>query len=177
MSLEYTRAPASVRLPTASNIFIFQTALPIKAKFCSQPSFVKKRKLLCGLMSHMTKIATKSIKGKTFRNRRTQCADSQETCSIGDSEPLFVEMFFHGYERNGCQLIRYLISSMIGEHGIKSYKHSICRFQDRNLVTKLLGKNNLTSIMPVHTVCTFRKPICMCMLVLIELDCFAMRHG
>ena len=34
---------------------------------------MKKRKLLCGLMSHMTKMATKSIKGKTFRNRRTQC--------------------------------------------------------------------------------------------------------
>ena len=28
---------------------------------------MKKRKLLCGLMSHMTKMATKSIKGKNFR--------------------------------------------------------------------------------------------------------------
>ena len=84
---------------------------------------MKKRKLLCGLMSHMTKMATKSIKGKTFQNRRTQWVDSQETCSIGDSEPLFVEMLFHGYERNGCQLIRYFISFMIGKHGIKSYKN------------------------------------------------------
>ena len=84
VSLEYTHA--SVRLPTLSNIFIFQTAWPIKAKFCSEPPYVKKQKLLCGLMSHITKMATKSIKGKTFRNRRTQWADSQETCSIGDSD-------------------------------------------------------------------------------------------
>ena len=55
---------------------------------------MKKRKLLCGLMSHMTKMATKSIKGKTFRNRQTQCADSQETCSIGDSNLSLLKCFF-----------------------------------------------------------------------------------
>ena len=60
---------------------------------------MKKGKLLCGLMSHMTKMATKSIKGKTFRNCRTQCADSQKTCSIGDSEPWFVEKFFFSWIR------------------------------------------------------------------------------
>ena len=32
--------------------------------------YVKKRKLLGGLMSHMTKMANKSIRGKTFRNRQ-----------------------------------------------------------------------------------------------------------
>ena len=177
MSLEYTHAPASVRLPTASNIFIFQTAWPIKAKFCSERPFVKKRKLLCGLMSHMTKMATKSIKGKNFRIVEPSVPIVKKLVVLGTRNLSLLKCYFHGYERNGCQLIRYLISSMIGEHGIKSYKHSICRFQDRNFVTKVLGQNNLTSIMPVHTVCTFRKPICMCMLVLIELDCFAMRHG
>ena len=34
-------------------------------------------------MSHMTEMATKSIKGKTFRNRRTKWANSQELVVLG----------------------------------------------------------------------------------------------
>ena len=55
---------------------------------------MKKRKRLCGLMSHMTKMATKSIKGKTFRNRRTQCADSQEIVVLGTRNLSLLKCFF-----------------------------------------------------------------------------------
>ena len=55
---------------------------------------MKKRKLLCGLMSHMTKMATKSIKGKTFRNRRPSVPIVKKLVVLGTRNLSLLKCFF-----------------------------------------------------------------------------------
>ena len=55
---------------------------------------MKKRKLLCGLMSHMTKMATKSIKVKTFRSRQPSVPIVKKLVVLGTLNLSLLKCFF-----------------------------------------------------------------------------------
>ena len=73
--------------PPFSNIFSFETAWPIKAKFYVEPPWGGGTQVCINGPGHMTKMAAMPIDGKNLKNLQNQGADFHETWYVASGTP------------------------------------------------------------------------------------------